>query len=158
MPQFLRREGPHPSRRAAKIQVATFQHPSFQHKATGSKQHPRLDDDFIHHNSTHTDQAFVANGTTMQYHFVTDSDIVANGKRGTARIPARFMTDMQYGQVLHVGTRTNHNAVHVTTNHRTRPDRGIVSQRHISHDARRWVNINALAELRRNAKVWGDVG
>ena len=77
---------------------------------------------------------------------MTDSDVIADGKRITARIVRSVMSDVQYCAILNIGSRANANNLNITAHGRMWPDAGIIPEMNIAHDHRSWINHDAVAQ------------
>ena len=137
---FLVVERPDLFHRAAHVQVATDQALAGRHQAAGTDDHFVFDDGAVHDGAAHADQDAVAQGAAMQHDLVADGHLVTDDQRITVGVEGTGVGDVQHAGVLHAGACADADAVHVTADHRQRPDRAVLADFHIAQDHRRTVD------------------
>ena len=65
---------------------------------------------------------------------MADRDLLANNKREALRIGGRFMRNVQNTAVLHIGSGTDPDLIHVTPDRNKRPDADVILHNHITDD------------------------
>src|SRR5690606_33683279 len=125
---FTLGQRPHLLRRAAHVQVAAAQPLVRRHQTAGAKNHLVLDHRPVHDDAAHADQHPATYSASVQQYLVADGHIIADDQGVAVGVEGPGVGNVQHAAILHAGTGTDADTVHVPPDHRHGPDRTVLAQ------------------------------
>src|SRR5690606_17749867 len=89
-----------------------------------------------------------AYSASMQQYLVADGHIIADDQGVAVGVEGPGVGNVQHAAILHAGTGTDADTVHVPADHRHGPDRTVLAQLDIPQDYRAGIHKHPLTQLR----------
>lgn len=102
----------------------------FRDQCSGTNDRVFPDHRAVHDDGAHSDQHPVLNGAAVQHDIVTDSHVVANDEG------MRVVVNMQHAEVLHVGSVSNADVIHIAADDGMEPGAAVFAHHDVADDDR----------------------
>ena len=83
----------------------------------------------------------------MQYHLVSDSDIITDDGRVTAGLIMTVVGDMDRTVVLYVAALADADPVYIATHHSPWPNGTVITKLDVTNYRGLWVDVNAFTDV-----------